>query len=302
MTTTKRIIACILLAATASPPIIDAFAPASPVVRPATRLSAAGVNDVEYRRALVVVVNNNRLTANAASLSSVLLAATLLLAPLPSHADGSTKDFKLPPIDYSDKSRCVLNSSKMRYSPAFRAVQRKEEGTVLRIRASILLFASAFFSILYFQLSVSSRQHEQGQANAARDKLYDLRECQLSGVRGNEFDLSGVIMSKTDVSKAMFREAQFSKGYLRDSNFDGADFTNAIVDRANFKGSSLRGAIFKNAVLTATSFEGADVENADFTDAYIGDFDIRNLCRNPTLKGENPTTGADARLSANCRD
>jgi len=139
-----------------------------------------------------------------------------------------------------------------------------------------------------------------GQANAARDSLYDLRECKLSGANANEFDLSGVIMSKTDVSGAKFREAQFSKGYLRDSNFDGADFTNAIVDRASFKGSSLKGTIFQNAVLTATSFEGADVENADFTDSYIGDFDVKNLCRNPTLKGENPVTGADTRLSANC--
>ena len=123
-----------------------------------------------------------------------------------------------------------------------------------------------------------------GQANAARDKLYDLRECNLSGANANEYDLSGVIMTNTDVSNAKFREAQFSKGYLRDSNFENADFTNAIVDRATFKGSSLKGAIFKNAVLTATSFEGADVENVDFTDAYIGDFDIRNLCKNPTLK------------------
>jgi uncharacterized protein YjbI with pentapeptide repeats len=57
---------------------------------------------------------------------------------------------------------------------------------------------------------------------------------------------------------------------LSDSNFDGADFTNAIVDRASFTGSSLRGTIFTNAVLTGTSFNGADVENADFTDAYIG--------------------------------
>ena len=125
---------------------------------------------------------------------------------------------------------------------------------------------------------------KMGQANAARDKLYDLRECKLSGVKGDEFDLSGVIMTNTDLSKASFKEAQFSKAYLRDSNFEGADFTNAIVDRASFKGSSLRGAIFKNAVLTATSFEGADVEGADFTEAYIGDFDIRSLCKNPTLK------------------
>lgn len=85
-----------------------------------------------------------------------------------------------------------------------------------------------------------------------------------------------------------------------DSNFEGADFTNAIVDRASFQGSSLRGAIFANAVLTGTSFQDADVENADFTEAYIGDFDIRNLCKNPSLKGENPITGADTRLSVGC--
>lgn len=219
----------------------SAFAPVSPVTRTTTQLAARNADENASPA--------NQL-ANAASLS--ILAAALLFNPLPSHADGQTKEFKLPPIDQSDKSRCVLNSSKM------------------------------------------------GQANAARDKLYDLRECKLSGVNGNEYDLSGVIMTDTDVSKAKFRDAQFSKGYLRNSNFDDADFTNAIVDRATFKGSSLRGTIFSNAVLTATSFEGADVENADFTDAYIGDFDIRNLCKNPTLKGENPTTGADTRLSANC--
>ena len=79
---------------------------------------------------------------------------------------GGTKDFKLPPVDFSDKTRCVLNSSKM------------------------------------------------GQANAARDKLYDLRQCNLSGQDASGFDLSGVIMTKTDLSNANFKEAQFSKAYL----------------------------------------------------------------------------------------
>ena len=197
----RRIILGLIVAAAASASHVAAFAPQTAGFRaPVTRLSAARQH---HDNALA-----NHL-ANAASLS--IMAAALLLGPLPSHADGQTEKFKLPPIDYSDKSRCSLNSSKM------------------------------------------------GQANAARDKLYDLRECDLSGVKGNEYDLSGVIMTKTDLSKASFREAQFSKGYLRDSNFDGADFTNAIVDRASFKGSSLKGTIFANAVLTATSFEGADV-------------------------------------------
>jgi len=54
-----------------------------------------------------------------------------------------------------------------------------------------------------------------GQANAARDKLYDLRQCNLSGQSAVGFDLSGVIMTKTDVSKVNFQDAIFSKGYLR---------------------------------------------------------------------------------------
>jgi uncharacterized protein YjbI with pentapeptide repeats len=80
---------------------------------------------------------------------------------------GSTKEFRLPPIDFRDPNRCTLSSSNM------------------------------------------------GQANAARDKLYDLRQCTLSGANANGYDLSGVIMSDTDVSKASFVEAYFSKAYLR---------------------------------------------------------------------------------------
>jgi len=65
---------------------------------------------------------------------SAALSLAVLASPLDSaFADGQTKDFKLPPIDKTDKNRCVLNSSKM------------------------------------------------GQANAARDKLYDLRQCNLQG-------------------------------------------------------------------------------------------------------------------------
>lgn len=181
-----------------------------------------------------------------------LLSAALLFNPNAALADGQTEKFKFPPIDFTDKNRCVLSSSKM------------------------------------------------GQANASRDKLYDLRQCDLSGQDASGFDLSGVIMDKTNVSNVKFIESQFSKAFLRNSNFDGADFTNGVVDRATFAGSSLRGAIFKNAVLTGTSFGDADVENADFTDSYIGSFDLKNLCKNPTLKGENPVTGADTLLSAGC--
>jgi len=139
-----------------------------------------------------------------------------------------------------------------------------------------------------------------GQANAARDSLYDLRECQMGSGKAPGFDLSGALMAKGDFSKTDFKEAQLSKVYAAQANFDEADFTNGVVDRAYFKGASMKGALFVNTVLSGTTFVDADVENADFTEAYIGMFDQRKLCQNPTLKGTNPKTEAPTRESAGC--
>lgn len=80
-----------------------------------------------------------------------------------SSTHASEVQYKLPPIDLKDKSRCQLVSSSM------------------------------------------------GQANAARDKLYDLRQCDLKGQTGAGKDLSGMIAADADFSTVNFKEAQLSK-------------------------------------------------------------------------------------------
>ena len=139
-----------------------------------------------------------------------------------------------------------------------------------------------------------------GQANAARDSLYDLRECPMSGTSAEGFDISGALLAKGDFSKVNFKEAQLSKVYAPEAKFDGSDFTNGVIDRAYFNGASFRGVIFNNAVLSSSSFDDADLTDADFTDAYVGTFDQRKLCKNPKLTGENPVTGNPTRASAGC--
>merc|ERR1719454_277790 len=52
-----------------------------------------------------------------------------------------------------------------------------------------------------------------GQANAARDSLYDLRECPMSGSDAAGFDISGALLANGDFSKTNFKETQFSKVY-----------------------------------------------------------------------------------------
>lgn len=140
-----------------------------------------------------------------------------------------------------------------------------------------------------------------GQANAARDKLLDLRECDLRDRDLSGYDLSGGLFSQANLEKANLKDAQLSKSYAPSANFRSVDFTNAVVDRVTFDGADLSNAIFENAVLSDSTFDGANLENVDFTDVYIGDFAQRNICRNPTMKGENPVTGAPTRESLGCR-
>lgn len=87
-----------------------------------------------------------------------------------------------------------------------------------------------------------------GQANAARDSLYDLRECSMVKTTAAGFDISGALLANGDFSNVDFKEAQLSKVYALGAKFDGADFTNGILDRGFYKDASFKGAIFTNAV------------------------------------------------------
>ena len=55
-----------------------------------------------------------------------------------------------------------------------------------------------------------------------------------------------------------------------------------------------------NTVLSGSTFEEANLKDTDWSDSYLGDFDQRKICKNPTLGGENPTTGNPSRESAGC--
>lgn len=111
-----------------------------------------------FMQRISVNVKSVQKAVGAGLLSTVLLFPGVVL-----NANAIEQQYKLPPIDFSDKTRCTLTSSAM------------------------------------------------GQANAARDKLYDLRMCDLTKQSAANKDLSGMIAAEADFSGVNFKEAQLSK-------------------------------------------------------------------------------------------
>ena len=95
----------------------------------------------------------------------------------------------------------------------------KETTKVLTISPIILTFSVHAIAVQYklppIDLSDPNRcqlvSSNMGQANAARDKLYDLRQCVMKDQIADGKDLSGIIASDADFSGVSFREAQLSK-------------------------------------------------------------------------------------------
>jgi uncharacterized protein YjbI with pentapeptide repeats len=94
------------------------------------------------------------------------------------------QQYKLPPIDYKDLNRCVFTSSNMGQANAVPSC------------TIITCIFNKYHNVRY---------------SKARDKLYDLRECDLRGQSAAGKDLSGVIGGDADFSKVDFKETQLSK-------------------------------------------------------------------------------------------
>eukprot|EP00198_Chlamydomonas_reinhardtii_P005793 XP_001695129.1 thylakoid lumenal 17.4 kDa protein [Chlamydomonas reinhardtii] len=126
-----------------------------------------------------------------------------------------------------------------------------------------------------------------GQANAVSDKILDMRLCSYAGKDLHGRVLAGALLADADLSNTNLQEAVLTKAYAVKANFEGADMTNAVVDRVDFTNANLKRVKFINTVVTGASFAGADLEGSVWEDALIGSQDVGKLCENPTLTGES---------------
>jgi uncharacterized protein YjbI with pentapeptide repeats len=133
--------------------------------------------------------------------------------------------------------------------------------------------------------------------------------AKAEGAQFKEADLSGAHGGDgADFKKAVFIKALGAQSAWEESSFDGADFSGALLVRANFAGASLKqakligvdakNASFRKSVLTLAqaagsdffeaTFEKADLSGADFTGSNLfgGEF-LGSVLEGTKLKGAN---------------
>merc|ERR1719410_2233150 len=72
------------------------------------------------------------------------------------------------------------------------------------------------------------------------------------------------------------------------------------MDRSIFVGANFTNAILNRVVLNSSDLNEANIEGADFSDALLDKATQKKLCESPTATGTNPVTGVSTRTSLKC--
>lgn len=100
----------------------------------------------------------------------------------------------------------------------------------------------------------------------------------FSGQNLQEAEFSSTKLEGADFSTANLQGAVFNGVILKSANFHGADFSNGIAYLSNFANADLSDAIFTSAMLLQSKFWDANIEGADFSMAVIDRAQQKHLC------------------------
>ncbi|MGG6294032.1 pentapeptide repeat-containing protein [Leptolyngbya sp. AN02str] len=89
-------------------------------------------------------------------------------------------------------------------------------------------------------------------------------------------------LEEANFSGADLRGAVFNGSNLKNANLHGIDFSNGIAYITNFSGADLTDAVLTSALMLKSSFRDAKVDGADFTDAVLDRQQIVALCKTAT--------------------
>ena len=235
------------------------------MVSPALPTRAAPcATTVPALRMMAAAPDQHSIPARVANfVGSAAMAGSLLL---PMTADAG---FQLPPIDKNEKNRCEFKNSAMGQSNAakdklydLRECDMSGQVETLRdlcVSVSLSLSLSHMYPHMHSLIHPLSHTRRTLRATTSQAPLCSRATLPRSTSRRlshthtrarahthiRSFSLTLTHTHSTHV----YPQVTMSKVLAQKANFEGADFSNAVMDRGTYKGSNFKGAILANTVL-----------------------------------------------------
>jgi uncharacterized protein YjbI with pentapeptide repeats len=107
----------------------------------------------------------------------------------------------------------------------------------------------------------------------------ELRGRDFSGWEIRAAEFSNANLSEANFSGADARGAIFSASVARETNFHGVDFSTGMLDMTDFSNADLTEALLVDTIMLRSTFDGADIIGADFSGAMLDRAQVRALCQ-----------------------
>ncbi|QDZ40517.1 pentapeptide repeat-containing protein [Euhalothece natronophila Z-M001] len=149
------------------------------------------------------------------------------------------------------------------------------------LKVSIVLGAIALFFLSSPVLAATPRAVRSFN-EAVEAETKDFSEQELIEAEFYDEELEGA-----DFHNANLQGAVFNGATLHNANWQGVNFSNGIAYLTDFTGTDLTNAVLTEAMMLRSKFDNAKIEGADFTDAVVDRLQMTKLCErasgvNPT--------------------
>ena len=121
-------------------------------------------------------------------------------------------------------------------------------------------------------LAITAPELRGAGANAAVST--DMRGRQLQGAEYIKADLTEVDLSGSDLTGAVFNTSNLSGANLQDTVL-----RDVVAFASQFDGADLRNAVLENGLFMQSRFTDARINGADFTDAVVDRSQLSQLCQ-----------------------
>ncbi len=151
----------------------------------------------------------------------------------------------------------------------------------LRIMKFRQLAAIVLAFLLIITFPMPARAASSSSISRA-DQLGELKGKDYSGQNLQTAEFANTNLEQSNFSNADLRGAVFNGTKMAQVNLHAANFTNGIAYLTDFTEADLSDAVLVEAMMLRSTFDGAKIDGADFSDAVLDRIVVKQLCDRAT--------------------